>query len=68
MSDNRSTLTSLGQSLIGALPAQFIMLVLLNTIFIIGLLWFLDRQREARVQAFDRVLDACMQQIPRPRP
>jgi hypothetical protein len=35
--------------LITSLPAQFLVLVLLNTCFIGGLLWFLDREQASRI-------------------
>lgn len=41
--------TELGNKLIGSLPSQFLMLCVLNTIFIIGLLWFLDREQTGRI-------------------
>ena len=50
-----STLTTaaaeLGGKLINSLPAQFLMLVLLNVFFVLGLLWFLHASEATRVAA-----------------
>jgi len=59
--------------LITSLPAQFLVLVLLNTAFITGLLWFLnqeqtnryaleDRQVEGREKLLLPLLQACITQ------
>jgi hypothetical protein len=52
--------------LIASLPAQFLVLVLLNTAFIAGLLWFLNNQEAARERTFGPILSGCMNQIPMP--
>jgi hypothetical protein len=49
---------AVGDRLLTALPAQFLILVLLNTIFIIGLLVFLAREDAARVQLETRQSEA----------
>jgi hypothetical protein len=57
--------------LISTLPAQFLVLVLMNTIFILGMLWFLERtdetratleqhQAEARERVVAPLLAACL--------
>lgn len=54
--------------LITALPTQFLVLVLMNTVFILGMLWFLDRENGARqvteqhlAEARERVLVPMLQ-------
>lgn len=42
------------------LPAQFLVLVLMNTVFILGLLWFLDHQSAARERVLTPFLMACL--------
>jgi len=51
----------LGTKLIGSLPAQFLMLCLLNLVFIAGLLWFLDEQIKARERVLTPLITACLQ-------
>lgn len=46
--------------LIGTLPAQFLVLVLMNTVFILGLLWFLEHQAESRERVIVPILAACL--------
>ena len=57
--------------LISTLPAQFLVLVLMNTVFILGMLWFLERtdamratleqhQAEARERVVAPLLAACI--------
>jgi hypothetical protein len=52
--------------LINSLPAQFMVLVLLNTAFLSGLLWFLNKQEATRERIYGPVLAGCMNQIPMP--
>ena len=55
---------NLGSRLIASLPAQFLMLVLMNMIFIMSLLSFLDKQLESRERALTPIISNCMQEIP----
>lgn len=66
---------NIGGRIVSSLPAQFLMLVLLNVIFILGLLWYLSRidanrshENEAYSAARERVLtpilDACLKKVP----
>jgi hypothetical protein len=59
-----SGVSDVSKSLIGALPAQFLMLLCINTIFIIGLLWYLDRGRAAEERVLVPMLTACIKEIP----
>lgn len=50
----------LGQSLITALPTQFLFLVLLNCIFLACVMFFLDDQMDSRTQLAGRIIDHCL--------
>lgn len=54
----------LGGKLISSLPAQFLILVLLNLIFIIGLLWFMDQREKQRERIFGPYIANCEKQVP----
>jgi uncharacterized membrane protein YfcA len=47
------------KSVLGSLPGQFLALLLMNTVFILGLLMFLDRQTTAREHMMGKYIDAC---------
>jgi len=49
---------NLGGKLITSLPAQFLMLVLLNTAFLGGMLWFLDREQAGRYGLEEKQADS----------
>lgn len=53
-------LTNIGLDTIGKLPAGFLALILLNTAFIGGLLWFLDKENAQRERVWTPVLTACI--------
>jgi hypothetical protein len=53
-----------GVRILTSLPAQFLMLVLLNAIFIGGLLWFLDQRQKSEERIMDPLMKACMAQVP----
>jgi hypothetical protein len=64
--------TELGGKFITSLPAQFLVLVLMNAVFILGLLFFLDRENtthqqteqhlaEARERVLLPLLQGCLQ-------
>jgi hypothetical protein len=55
---------SLGGKLIGALPAQFLMLVILNSVFIGALFWLLDGQNKARERVIGPIVSRCMDEVP----
>lgn len=56
----RTTILGLGERLIGSLPAQFLCLVALNVLFIMGLLWFLHQQGAGRERVITQLLTACL--------
>jgi hypothetical protein len=45
-----SGITEVSSKLIGSLPAQFLVLCLLNALFLGGVLWFLDRENSIQAQ------------------
>lgn len=51
----------LGQSVITALPAQFLLLVILNGIFIAMVMWFLNSQMDQRTALVTKLVDKCME-------
>jgi hypothetical protein len=61
MSAATNTLTgavaSIGDKLVTALPAQFLLLVLLNVFFVLGLLWFLHATDATRSAAEEHAAD-----------
>jgi hypothetical protein len=54
--------TQTANKLIGSLPAQFLGLVVLNVVFIVGILWFLNNRDDARERLLTPILAACLQQ------
>lgn len=66
-----SNVTDLGGKIVSSLPAQFLILVVLNTIFIGGLLLFLNnleaRSSEARERMLTPILSRCIEQANVPR-
>jgi hypothetical protein len=50
----------LGQSLIAALPPAFIMLCVVNAIFIGAVLYFLDDQLDQRTALVKTLVERCM--------
>ena len=58
------TVDHLGAKLIGSVPPQFLVLVALNIIFILGLLWFMNEREKQRERLFAPYLAACEKQVP----
>jgi hypothetical protein len=55
-----AALAQLGNGLVAALPPAFLMLVVLNTFFIAGVLWFVESELEQRTAMANRILDHCL--------
>lgn len=49
----------IGQSLIGALPPAFLLLLLINA----GVLWFIADQMDSRSVLAGKLIDACMAEM-----
>jgi hypothetical protein len=58
------TVTELGKQALATLPPGFTSLLVINTVFILGLLWFLDRNHAAEVKLLGPLLNACVEQVP----
>jgi hypothetical protein len=52
-----------GQLLIGSLPPAFLVLVLLNLVFLAQVLWFVDHNLEARNELINKMVDRCFLMI-----
>jgi hypothetical protein len=53
-------LSALGQSLIAALPPVFLMLLLINLVFLAMVMWFVDKNSEQRVAIVRDIVDSCL--------
>jgi hypothetical protein len=73
-----AAVTSIGDHIVTSLPAQFLVLCLLNVVFIGGVLVFLDRENRARAEAETHAMDtrervlspllaACLHGLPSPQ-
>jgi len=54
-------ISKLGQTLIGALPPSFIILLILNIAFIGFVMWFLEGQLRARDVMAEQLFNRCME-------
>ena len=53
-------LTDLGSRMVSVLPPAFVMLCVINAIFIAAVLWFLDDQVAARTKLVQTLVEKCM--------
>lgn len=49
-----------GEKLIGTLPPAFVVLVAFNIVFLVVVLWFLDRWSAQRIELVKHLLDSCL--------
>jgi hypothetical protein len=65
MADDQANVTgavaSLGRALITALPPGFLLLCLLNVIFLGCVMWFIDHMQAQRTELVAKVLDRCFE-------
>jgi hypothetical protein len=64
---NPSTLgavTRTAARVVDNLPGQFLALVLVNTLYILGLLWFLNAQADRRDRNLSPIIASCLKQVP----
>lgn len=64
MTVSTADLTDLGKTVVGALPPGFLVLVLINTVFVLGLLWFLNARSVATERMLTPLLTACINEVP----
>jgi len=50
----------LSNKIVGTLPPAFLLLVLINAMFIGTVMWFLDSQVKQRLGMMDKLIDRCM--------
>lgn len=60
-----TAIIGLGSNVVAGLPAQFLALVGINVVFVLGLLWFLNGQAIQRTVVVDHILTACLQKVER---
>ena len=60
-----TAIIGLGSNVVAGLPAQFLALVGINVVFVLGLLWFLNSQAVQRTMVVDHILTACLQKVDR---
>lgn len=56
--------TTTAGKILNSLPAQFLVLVLINAVFVVGLLWFLNQQEMVRERTFAPLVKACIGEVP----
>lgn len=56
----RESVVGITGKLLGTLPVQFLVLVLLNVLFIGSLLWFLNEREVARERVIGPIIAACL--------
>jgi hypothetical protein len=52
-------LIGLGNKLLTALPAQFILLLLVNVLLVGGFVWHMDKQLDARERVLMEIIKTC---------
>jgi hypothetical protein len=62
--EQANTLLGLGQKLVGALPAQFLALLLVNIVVIGGMVWHLDNVSAQRERVLAQLITGCVQHAP----
>lgn len=60
-----TAIIGLGSNFVSGLPGQFLALLAINCVFVLGLLWFLNNQSVQRVALVDHLLTACLQSMDR---
>ncbi len=52
----------LSHHVIGALSPQFLTLIIINAIFVIVFVWFIDKRAQYSMTIMQQLLDTCLQQ------
>jgi len=55
--------SKISQSLISSLPPAFLVLVVLNSLFLGLVLWFINDQISQRTQLVSKVIDRCFEML-----
>ena len=53
-------LSSLSERVIAELPSQFLALIIVNAVFLIGLFWFVDARANHTAAVLNQLLQACL--------
>jgi len=53
-------LSSLSEKLVGALPPQFLALVVINVLFLGALFWFIDARANHAAEVLNQLLSSCL--------
>lgn len=54
-----SAAADLGTKLITTLPPAFVLLVLINVMFIAAVLWFMSHETDQKLVVINKILDTC---------
>ena len=57
--------TGVVNNVVKTLPAQFLMMLLVNVVFILGLLWFMHDIQITRIEAITKIFETCASAISR---
>ena len=60
MTNITGAVTDISKSVVQALPSQFIMLCVINIIFLGMVMWFLHDQIDTRTRFVDKIMSACL--------
>jgi hypothetical protein len=55
--------TTVADRLVSVVPPAFLALCAVNTVFVLGLLWFLRAQDVTRLDALKTVMDVCVLEL-----
>jgi hypothetical protein len=62
--DEARGIAGLGHRLIRSLPAQFLALLVIVCVIVLGLFWHLDNQLDARERILAKMVEGCMKVAP----
>jgi hypothetical protein len=68
MSDSTRTAVVEAAKVLTTMPAQFCALIIINTVFILGLLFFLQSHDKDRIEAMRIVLTSCTEGLAHSQP
>jgi Tfp pilus assembly protein PilO len=60
MTEQEHGLVGLGGKLIGSLPGQFLALLAVVAVLVLGLFWHLDNQLDARERVLEKMIAGCL--------